>query len=594
MAGTNLLSLVAKIGIDDSEYNKGIKGAESKAQKLGKGLKAGFKVGASAIGVTAAAIGGLSKTIYGAAKDTADYGDKVDKMSQKIGISAKAYQEWDYVMKRSDVSIDSLKMGMKTLSTQAQKNSEEFQKLGISEKEVANLSKEDLFNKVIGGLANMEDSTERTVLATKLLGRAGADMAPLLNQGSDAIEAQKKMAEDYGMVMSDKTVKASAAFNDSMTTLSMTATGLKNRLMGDLLPGITSITDGLALMFTRDGQDEGIKKFNEGITATLDNVSNLIPKILDIGVPIVENIATSIIDNLPKLADTALSLIMELGTFIIQKAPDLLKIGITILLSLVQGITDNIPTLIPAVVSVITELATMLTNPDMLVKMIMAAIDLIIALADGLVDAIPSLIAVVPVIITNLVKAIIKAAPKLLKAGKHLLSTFIRGIKNYYGTLGKIGAEIIDKIKSKIQQKVKQAKTWGKDLIKNFVDGIKEKWKQLKSSVEKIPEAFKKLLGHSTPEEGPMKDDDKWMPDFMDNLISGIDGKLPQLKSSVDNVAGTISDDFAYDAGYGDEYVNETQKFEFTFAEGKAPLLQIARLLFPYMQVVSKEKGVRV
>ena len=36
------------------------------------------------------------------------------------------------------------KMGMKTLSQQAEKNSDAFQKLGISEEQVANLSKEDL------------------------------------------------------------------------------------------------------------------------------------------------------------------------------------------------------------------------------------------------------------------------------------------------------------------------------------------------------------------------------------------------------------------------------------------------------------------
>ena len=166
----DLFDLVAKITLDTSEYEKGLDDSEKKADGFGSKLGSAVKKGSAlaVAGITAVATGAtvLSKKFYDSANATADYGDKVDKMSQKIGISAESYQKWDYVMQRAGTSVDNLKMGMKTLSQQAEKNSDSFQKLGISQEEVKNLSQEDLFEKTVKGLANMEAGTERTALAT--------------------------------------------------------------------------------------------------------------------------------------------------------------------------------------------------------------------------------------------------------------------------------------------------------------------------------------------------------------------------------------------------------------------------------------------
>ena len=75
-------------------------------------------------------------------KDTAAYGDNVDKMSQKIGFSAEEYQKWDYVLKRAGTDVGKMAPVMKTLSNAAANNSEAFQKLGISQEQVSKMSQE--------------------------------------------------------------------------------------------------------------------------------------------------------------------------------------------------------------------------------------------------------------------------------------------------------------------------------------------------------------------------------------------------------------------------------------------------------------------
>ena len=67
-------------------------------------------------------------------------------------------------------------------------------------------------------------------------------------------------ANELGFVMSDEAVDASVKFTDSMDTLKRTFEGVKNSITSELLPGLTSITDGLTLLLTgSDGAKDKIK-----------------------------------------------------------------------------------------------------------------------------------------------------------------------------------------------------------------------------------------------------------------------------------------------------------------------------------------------
>lgn len=362
----DLFDLMAKITLDTSEYEKGLDDSEKKADGFGSKLGSAVKKGSAlaVAGITAVATGAtvMGKKLYDSANATADYGDKVDKMSQKIGISAESYQKWDYVMQRAGTSVDNLKMGMKTLSQQAEANSDSFQKLGISQEEVKNLSQEDLFEKTVKGLANMEAGTERTALATELLGRAGADLGPLLNEGSDAIEEQMEIAEKYGMVMSDKTVKASAEFKDSLTTLSMTFQGLKNRMMGEFLPSLTSVTDGLAKLFT--GDKSGLEDIENGISGIGSKLKEILPTMLEIGVSILESLATSIIEALPDLVPVAVDVILSLVDFLVDNVDLLMEAAVQIVLALGTGLIQRAPDLVGAALKLIGSAVKAILNFD--------------------------------------------------------------------------------------------------------------------------------------------------------------------------------------------------------------------------------------
>ena len=187
------------------------KAGQEAGTKFGSGFGAKMKNGLLMAGAGVAALGATAGVAFGKAiSDVSKYGDHVDKMSQKIGMSREGFQKWDYVLQRAGTSIDSMAPVMKTLSNAAVSNSKAFQELGISQEEVANMSQEELFGKTIEALSGMEEGAERTALASKLLGRGASELAPLINGGTEAIQEQMEMAEKYGMVMSDDAVGISA------------------------------------------------------------------------------------------------------------------------------------------------------------------------------------------------------------------------------------------------------------------------------------------------------------------------------------------------------------------------------------------------
>lgn len=502
------------------------------AQNMGKMMLNALKTPLGAAAAVSAAIAGLSKLIIDGAKETAEYGDHVDKQSQKIGMSAEAYQKWDYVMQLAGTDVDNLKMGMKTLSNQAEKNSDSFQKLGISQEEVANLSKEDLFERVIEGLSSMEDGTERSALASQLLGRAGADMAPLLNQGSDAIKEQMQTAEDYGMIMSDESVKASAAFQDSGTTMKMAMDGMKHDLMDDFLPSMTSVKEGIAKMFA--GDSSGVLELLEGIGGFILEAIKLIP---------------TVIGKFAKgLAGAAVAIVKALGTALVEKVPELFTHLSEMLDNAIQKIEE--------------------WNPDEGATG-GAALELVKKIGKGIIENAPVILSALGKMMLSALKAIGKLGLQFLKLGGTLMAKLLSGmVKGLVGlvrwaaklpatigskiaggvrTLIQAGGKLIQGVFSGLKQGISNIWTIGTEIVRGIWRGISSglSWikRQIKQWVGNVKQFLKNLFGIKSPS--------KWARDEIGgNIVKGLALGLEDGSGLVDSaMSGLLPDEDIFNAG---------------------------------------------
>ena len=428
---------------------------------------AGF-AGAALAGVTAAvgtltgAIVESGEALLDATVAAAEYGDNVDKMSQKMGISAEAYQEWEAVMQHSGTSMETLKASMKTMASQAQQNNEAFQALGITEEEVATLSQEDLFGKVIEGLQGMEEGTERTYIAGQLLGRGATELGALLNTSAEDTQAMKDRLHELGGVMSDEDVKAAAAFQDSLQDMTTGFEALQRNLVSGFMPSLTSVMDGVTDIFAGD-TDKGLENISAGVEGLIGNITDLVPKLLSVGGSLVGTLAQSILTNLPALIEvggqqlvalmeglsapgnietvmaavqTIIETLLSTATTVI---PQLLVMGNDILRGIVQGITEALPDLIPMAAELISVIAT--TIAGFLPENQQIGMDLLLALGEGLTKALPAIISMIPPIIDALISVIIGNQLLFIQAGTTILESLLGD-----GNLNTIIKSLVDNI----------------------------------------------------------------------------------------------------------------------------------------------------
>lgn len=447
-------TIAEELGAVTSEASE--KAGSEGGSKFGKSFATGIKVAGATIGAalaaTTAAVVASGKAFVNAAQDVAAYGNEIDKESQKLGISAQAYQEWDFIMQHAGASIDGMKTAMKKLVTEAQNGSDAFEALGLSQEQVASMSQEDLFYATISALQDMESQEQRTALASQLLGKQAMELGPLFNMSSAELEEMRQQAHELGAVMSDEAVASSAQFQDSLQNVQASLSGLKNNMMSEFLPSMSTVMDGLSSIFSGSDIDGGLAKIESGVQELANNLVAKAPQIFAIGGSIVKALTTSIVSNLPTLLDAALPVLSDFISLIVDLTPELVNAVfslinnlldwlvngeglatilnglVTLTTSVTMALAQNIGTIIPMVVSALLEVITTLTSPEVMVPMLQAGITLLMELVKGILSAIPLIFEQLPVIIENICSCLLEGLPLLLDAGLQLFQQLINSI----------------------------------------------------------------------------------------------------------------------------------------------------------------------
>lgn len=244
MAGAQIGALRVALGLDSAQFSAGLKSANTGLSKFAKSAAIGF----AAVAAAATAAGAALAV---AVKGSIDRADDLSKTAQRIGVTTEALSRLEWAAKLSDVSLQQLSTGMQRLSRNMLEVSQgkgaqaatAFQALGISVTDAAgNLrSSDEVFADIAERFANMPDGAEKTALAMQLLGRAGAEMIPLLNSGRNGLAEMADESDRLGNTLSTRTGKAAEAFNDSITRLQAGLQGMVNRIAEAALPTLNNL-----------------------------------------------------------------------------------------------------------------------------------------------------------------------------------------------------------------------------------------------------------------------------------------------------------------------------------------------------------------
>ena len=536
----NVMDLVAKISLDSNEYEKGVSDAKSSFSGLGSAIASGgktiMKAGVAAFTAIGTAIGGATTALISNAKETAAYADNIDKMSQKMGFTTDAFQEWDFIMQHSGSSIEAVKGSLIKLDKALESDTDAWGKLGLSQEELLNMSSEERFEATVKALQGVSDETEKAALAQDVFGKSYQELMPLLNSSAEDVEAMKQQVHDLGGVMSEDAVKAGAQFQDSLQNLKTALNGAKNNLMGEFLPSLSTVMDGLSALFSGDesgigkikqGIEDFAQKLNEKLPTVIQTVGSILtsvisalpqafeaiagqlPSILEQAIPVLINatvaLADSIVKALPQLLQAIQSnigtitsglskIISAIGQIILKLTPVLLpmllKVGVQLVTELARGFSQNASEVIRTIFELINIIVQELTNPETLMQLLDCGFQILMAVVQGILENLPLLLESLGTLLGNVLTFLVEAIPQVLEKAVELFQAIGQGVLDAWdhisGKLGELLAKIIVAVGGWLQDIIDKAKEIFEGIGQGVLDSanwIQEKVSGLASDI---------------------------------------------------------------------------------------------------------------
>lgn len=197
--------------------------------------------------------------LFAIAKSTANYGDELAKMGQRLGTTVQETARLQHAARLSDSDLQGLSSTVAFLSKnmlEASRGNQEveqaFDRLGVKVTTTSGNLKgtTDILLELSDRFRLMPDGPEKLALAMGVLGKSAKEVLPLLN--SNMREAFQETKE-LGLEMSERATKAAEQFNDQLTKLQGAAQGVGNNIGEVLLPQFTALTKILTTIIADAG-----------------------------------------------------------------------------------------------------------------------------------------------------------------------------------------------------------------------------------------------------------------------------------------------------------------------------------------------------
>ena len=248
------ISAVDHVSSVVKSINKSIEGMTKATSNLGNAWNRASLAGSDFVArvrnLSLVAVG-AGVAVFGLAKHYADLSEELVLTSQKTGVNVEALQKLQYAAKLVNVPIDNLNISLRFLNRSivagatnpVSQQAAAFNSMGIKVRDASGHIKDA--NTVLLELSDKfkkaPDGPQKTATAIALFGRAGNDMIPVLNQGSEALRKQGEELAKLGHIMSAAELEQNEKFANDYKKLTVAVGGLANALASDLIPVLSPI-----------------------------------------------------------------------------------------------------------------------------------------------------------------------------------------------------------------------------------------------------------------------------------------------------------------------------------------------------------------
>lgn len=357
----------------------------------------------------------------------------------------------------------------------------------------------------------------------------------------------------------------------------------------DMLDGVF---DAIGQNFTQENVTKVLSWILDLIAHVSDLIGNNIGTVIDVAVQIIDafvnsfyspeivtkimETATGIItalvegltggDHLQKLLDAALNITLKMQEVFMQ--PEVLEAlteaGATILFELVKGILQALPQIANSLAKFCESVVDFVVNYDW------------IAAGEGFIDGFVqgfgnidwSFIDDIEQKWVDFWDSVVDYWTPILEGWSNFWQGYgeyiydgVNNVKqrftdmknNIVNTLANIVSSVIERaaiIKNTIVSRVSeavsfiknlpnQARTWGRDMIQNFVNGITSMVQKAGDAARNIAQTIASYIHFSEPDVGPLSDFSTYAPDMIDTFVKGIEDNKNKIGVAMDDALGT-------------------------------------------------------
>jgi hypothetical protein len=282
---TLAVNVIARTG----DFNKGLDKAGKKAKGFGKSVSGSTGGMSKMIPVAAAAAAGIA--VIGVAMSKVSQQmkrlDAVAKKARTLGISGQDLMGFQHAAQLAGVEADSFSRAMMDM----QKNigdamagtgeaKDALAMIGLEIKDLAQMDASEQFLVIADKIAKIENAAERAAVAARVFGGAGADLIPMLTQGSEAIREQMAELERLQGVISELEFQGIEGANDAMDKIGKSIDGIWMNIAVLVAPLIEMIANGItaiiAMFKSWNNEMDGNLKYFVGVYGILLAIHDLV------------------------------------------------------------------------------------------------------------------------------------------------------------------------------------------------------------------------------------------------------------------------------------------------------------------------------
>lgn len=537
----------------------------------------------------------LGKQLEEAKARTGDNSAEVAKLQNAYNKQAKATADLGTELIKTKTKMQDAKNGMDGLESETKQAKQAMDDAKGSVVSFGDMLKAKLTGEaIIGGVKKLAGGLKDLALGSAFAADDIATLSVVTGISTDALQEYQYMAQLVDVDVSTVTgslkklttnmnsaakgsSSAQAAFQKLGVQWANSDGTLRNSqdVFADILEALGTIEneterDAMAMdLFGKSAQD-----LNPMILAGKDTLTEYAKQAHDTGYVMDEemlnkNLAVS--DSYEMMQNSITALKNTIGT---EFAP-VLQEAIEGLTSLLQWITDNKDMIIEYAVPAVAALtAGFIAYKGAMLAM--SIIDTVKKATEGMTLAQAALNAVMKANPIAIVVTVIAGLVTALVTAYHTSDTFRAKVDAAFTKVKDAIIRAIDWIKEAVQwlkDLPGNALKWGKDMIDNFVQGIKNKINAVGDAVKSVANKVKSFLGFSEPDEGPLSNFHTYGPDMMELYAEGINKNVGLVARASRNAAAAVRNGLSNAAGT----VNATGAL--AGATGGAGVTQVLRLV---------------